>query len=120
MKIFLPVLLAVILVGCVTKLTPEQEAAVDWGAYPTNYEQITTNYFSRTLIDPESARYEIAAPFKGYSHKAPITGGKPKNFGYVVDVHVNAKNRMGGYTGSQHYQLIIKDGTVIQFDPIFP
>jgi len=54
---------------------------------------------SQTLIDPYSAVYDNwRGPSKGYMSSI---GGK--YFGYRICVDVNAKNRMGGYTGRHTY-----------------
>lgn len=105
-----------LIMGCATttKLTPEQEATADYGQYPTNYEQIVKDYFSRSLFDPYSAHYRIGTPYKGYSNKAPIMGGGVDQFGYLIDVGINAKNRYGGYVGEEQYRLLIRNGQVIQ------
>jgi hypothetical protein len=86
------------LVGCAV---PQAELAdADYGTYPTNYESRIRNYFEMSLIDPESARYRFGEPYKGAVYKGLVNGGGWQ-FGYGVDCTVNAKNRMGGYTGQQ-------------------
>ena len=100
------------LTGCAAP-TPEQEAAADCGEYPTNYEDIVKNYFSRILFDPYSAHYDIGLPQKGYTRKPPILGGGLDKYGYMVQVGVNAKNRFGAYVGEEKYQFLINNGVVI-------
>lgn len=109
-------LLAAILfiTGCATtKLTPAQEAAADYGEYPTNYEEIVKEYFNSSLVDPYSAHYRIGTPQKGFSAKRPILGGGVDKFGYIVDVAINAKNRFGGYVGERPYRVLIRNGQVV-------
>lgn len=108
-------LLCILLAGCASsaKITPEQLAAADYGQYPSNYEELVKNYFSTRLKDPYSAVYEITAPIKGYTRKAPIVGGGVENFGYVVSLSVNAKGGFGGYVGAKRYRLFIRDGVVL-------
>ena len=43
----------------------------------------------------------------------PFGYEKKEYFGYKVCLYVNAKNRMGGYTGRLLHFLMIKNGTVI-------
>ena len=44
---------------------------------------------------------------KGYAH---VPNDAPKlTFGYIVDVNINAKNRMGGYTGEGEYTFLVKN-----------
>lgn len=103
------------IIGCATtKLSPAQEAAADYGEYPVNYEEIVKSYFERSLFDPYSAHYRIGTPYKGFSSKPPILGGGPDKFGYLVDVGINAKNRVGGYVGEKKFRVLIKNGQVVQ------
>jgi hypothetical protein len=91
------------------KPTQEQIINADYGKYPDNYKEITTEFISRRLVDPYSA---VFSDWKG-----PTGGwyGNYRNllFGHRVCVSVNAKNRMGGYTGSSLFFVLIKNGQVI-------
>ena len=108
------IVVAYLVVGCasVAKITPEQKASADYGAYPDNYQQLIKEYFEVRLFDPYSAKYKFSEPIKGYTRKAPVIGGGVHEFGYVVIVWVNAKNRMGGYVGLKRYSMFIKNGQV--------
>ena len=116
-------ILLMIFNGCATtKLTQKQLQLIenaDYGEYPTDYEKIVKDYFSRFLFDPYSAVYRIGQPYKGYLGKPPILGGGPDKFGYLVDVSVNAKNRYGGYVGERQYSVLILNGQVIGQYPTF-
>ena len=103
-----------LVIGCasVVKITPEQKVNADYGDYPDNYQQLIKEYFEARLFDPYSAKYNYSKPIKGYTRKAPVLGGGVHEFGYVVIVWVNAKNRMGGYVGSKRYSMFIKNGQV--------
>ena len=96
--------------GCagMQKPTPDQLANADYGSYPANYKEISTQYISNVLIDPYSA---VFSDWKG-----PSTGWyrdyKGTFFGYRVCVFVNAKNRMGGYAGRKLHYLIINNDRV--------
>ena len=105
------VLLSVLVsTGCaMNHPTPEQIATASYGQYPDNYQEIIQSYMSSILFDPTSVMYsEWRGPSKGYFQD----DGKAV-FGYRVCVEVNAKNRMGGYTGWQVQFFMIKDGRVI-------
>lgn len=104
-----------LITGCATtKLTPEQAAKADYGEYPSDYQKIVEDHFSHSLFDPYSAHYRFEKPYQGFSTKAPIVGGGPDKFGWLVEVGVNAKNRLGGYVGEKQFRLLIKNGRVIQ------
>jgi hypothetical protein len=115
-KFIFPFLAALVLVlsGCATLPTQEELANADYGEYPFEYEEIVKAYFGTILIDPYSAHYMITVPVSGYFTKPPILGGGLEAFGYKVDAYVNSKNRMGGYTGTRKYQVLIKNGVVIK------
>ena len=115
-----PIALAVVfmmalLAGCATtKLTSEQAAKADYGEFPTEYDKVIKEHFSRSLFDPYSAHYRIGFPTQGFSTKAPIVGGGPDQYGYLVNVAINAKNKFGGYVGEKQFRVLIRDGRVIR------
>lgn len=82
------------------------------GAYPTNYQEIITNWLQTVLVDPASAQIEwISGPKPGTlpekKHGDPL-------FGYLVELKINSRNRFGAYTGMQKHTILIKDGQVIK------
>lgn len=110
-------LVAVVLLfslGCagMQKPTPEQLANANYGSFPTNYKEITTQIISTMLIDPYSAVFsDWRGPSKGWYRNY-----KGAFFGYRVCVFVNAKNRVGGYTGRKLHFAMIKDDRVVVHD----
>ena len=116
------VLLSMFLFGCaVAKPTPEQMRAAEYGLFPTNYKELVTQHITSRLIDPESAKFsDWIGPSQGWYGRYmsidplnPFGYEKKEYFGYKVCLYVNAKNRMGGYTGRLLHFLMIKNGTVI-------
>ena len=103
-----------ILVGCATPSMEEMSNA-DYGPYPTEYEQAVKNVMNQQLKDPDSAKYQFDVPRKGWYCNAAYRGqwGSKKVYGYIVAVQVNAKNSFGGYTGSEQYYFMIRDGRVL-------
>ena len=105
--------------GCAAiPISHDQLENIDCGPYPENYEQIVKSYFEMKLFDPFSVQYKFDQPYKGYTRKAPIVGGGLDEFGYILTIWVNAKNRMGGYVGWKRRILLIRNGEVIT--EIFP
>ena len=99
--------------ACGTPISQSELEDADYGAYPTNYQEIATAWFEESLRDPFSAQYRWEGePQPGYHREAPITGGDVVEFGYIVYVDVNAKNGFGAYTGWEEYRLFIRDGEV--------
>lgn len=94
-------------------LGPEELANVEWGPYPEDFESRTKTYMDGKLKDPSSAKYRFEnPPYKAYVRKAPIQGGKPFAYGYMVDFWVNARNGFGGYTGDKFYRVLISGDLV--------
>lgn len=72
----------------------------DYGPVPTNYKESISELMEIVLIDPESVRYsnwlspqQAIIPESYMSPKAVL--------GWQVNVFVNSRNRMGGYTGAK-------------------
>jgi hypothetical protein len=109
------------LTGCATSppIVPAAELqGADYGAYPKDYKKVVEDYYSPSLKDPYSAHYAFPdKPIKGYTRTAPVAGGKPRNFGYVITACVNAKNGFGAYTGDHCDRLLIRNGVVLEQIP---
>lgn len=89
------VVAALALSSCVgSPPTREEIAVADFGERPANPEPAIRAYFDRVLKDPESARYELGGPVKGYYGKtlSNIAGPRDIKFGWLVPAGVNAKN----------------------------
>lgn len=111
MNVLLSFVLA-FLFGCAVGPSPEEIGYAYYGDYPTEYKEITTKYILGNLVDPDSAKfYEWVSPKKGwYVYRGETL------FGYQACVFVNARNRMGGYTGQKLHYVMIKDGRVMVHD----
>jgi hypothetical protein len=107
----LVVLLFLVQSGCVTHVTPEQVASADYGTLTASYKDAIQNYMETKLYDPESARYRwTGEPVRGYAY---VQGAfKPPEFGYLVQVNINAKNRLGGYVGAKPFTFLVRNDTV--------
>lgn len=111
MKIsLLAIVLLVSLTGCIhTLATPEQIARADYGTLSPSYQRIIEESMYGVLFDPYSAHYRyFGEPVKGCAIVS--VGGDPV-FGYMVTVGINAKNRLGGYTGEDTYTFLVRNGT---------
>ena len=102
------VLLLIMLAGCAMKPTPEQMANADYGSYPSGYQELIKEYYSKQLFDPYSAVYTFGTPQRAWN------GFGGHNFGYGVCGTLNAKNRMGGYVGAQTFYFLLKNGLIIK------
>ena len=100
--------------GCVTMPTQEEIAAFDYGTSLTiDHEKVIKEHFENVLFDPYSAHYNIEAPQKYWYKESPLLGNKIYA-GYMVFAKVNAKNRMGGYTGMKEYGFLFKNNQIIK------
>ena len=119
MKKFLVILLACLaLSGCATMPTREEIAKIDYGApISIDYEQAIKQYCSNTLFDPYSAVYEFSPPQQYWVKQPPMLGGGLIS-GYMVFVNINAKNKMGGYTGTKRWGFLFRNNSISRvFDP---
>ena len=101
---------AILLISaCADPQQNQNSLTSDWGPYPENYQDIIKNYMQNRLFDPESALYNwYGLPFPARSSSY----GNIK-YGYQMKVGINAKNRMGGYTGEQIYYFFINNAIVV-------
>lgn len=101
---------AIFLSSCATVPTEDQIDTADYGSYPSNYQTAIMNSMNAILFDPYSAVYRFGTPYKGYAY---VNGSlKPPVFGYLVNVGINAKNRMGGYVGEKPHTFFFKDDSL--------
>lgn len=112
---FALLLTTIALAGCLTANPPKPEevSAAEYGTKPSTTEMVSAvkNYMSKRLIDPYSAVYECSTPSKSW-----VIGGSGSEgnvefnrtyFGYFSNCTINAKNKLGGYTGSKEYYFMI-------------
>lgn len=111
MKILMAVVSLLLLTGCVhTLATPEQIAQADYGTLSPGYKDAIENSMATVLFDPYSAHYRyLGDPVRGCA--IVEVGGRPV-FGYIVDVGINAKNRMGGYVGEDKFTFLVRNEAV--------
>lgn len=97
--------------SCARQPTRLEISNADYGLYPINFKKIIKESMEKSLFDPYSAVYSNwNGPIKGY------TGGNfiKTEFGFMVCVNINAKNRMGAYTGSQNFYFLIKSNIIVK------
>lgn len=111
--IILTLLIVIVLIsGCGLKSpSPQDLANAYYGPFPDNYENIVKTFMQTQLFDPFTAVYN----FEGSPTKAWQNNFGNIFYGYGGIVGINAKNRLGGYTGFKRHIYIIKYGQVIHF-----
>jgi len=85
-----------------------EASAPDWALFRRNSE---TSLRAR-LIDPDSARIEWPYGFT-YGTWKPILSKRVE--GYWTCGSINARNRMGGYTGSTSFVVVLDPNGLVQF-----
>ncbi len=111
---------AALLLACVAcqggPPTAEELNAADFGAMPAEPEPAIRSHFDQTLKDPESARYQVGNPVKGYYGKTTnnLAGPRDVKFGWLVPTKVNAKNGFGGYTGWHLYHCWFRGESLVR------
>jgi hypothetical protein len=101
-----------VLAGCASGGYPTQEqlASNTFAECPREYQAAIQARLSANLIDPESARFRFSTPRK-YVYSG--------QFGQIVAVGLNAKNRFGGYVGEQvHEFMCFPDGSLREINEI--
>lgn len=104
----------VLLAGCGLKQPTQQEiSSAYYGPEPKSFEETIKSYHKYSLFDPMSAVYEFPVP--------PVAGWMNVygniEYGWIIIYTLNAKNRMGAYTGFQAQQALIRNGKVIAHGP---
>lgn len=91
--------------------TKEEIENADYGEFPTNYKELVKTYMQTLLFDPYSAHYRYTLePMK---HVIEASTKEETIYCYYVMVYINAKNRMGGYTGEKSYFFFIRNNIII-------
>jgi len=105
-----------LLTGCLASApTKEDFLSADYGQpmEQAQCELLAVQVIDSILIDPSSAQYSFTKCQTGGMGSVPVMGLE-KEFGYIMDVIVNAKNRFGGYVGRKNYGFLFKNGVVIR------
>ena len=107
--------------GCQLTMPPAQLVDVEHYGPPIwqyKAEGIVRRYMRRALYDPWTARYRFGFVHRGYLVDSIVY---KMHYGYVLRVHVDAKNRDGEYTGELLYVFLIRDGRIVakKWPPIY-
>jgi len=87
-------------------------AKVEYGPAPNwvRYKELGESAIRAMLLDPESARFTWTY---GYRRDGFQPFATHKRYGYATCGYVNAKNRMGGYTGQTAFVVVIDYDRVV-------
>lgn len=117
MKRIIVLLFVLLLAACVTPPTQSEQATADYGTPITQADaqaQAKQEYFDKYLKDPSSAQYQWGQVKQAWYGVGIMANGNGNvDYGYVLDVNVNAKNSFGGYTGFITYRFMFHSGQII-------
>ena len=103
---------AILLAGCQSQpLSREEQAALDYGPRPEDYEKIVRDYLRIRLMEPDFALIEFKAGPKPLYQKESLL--RERQYGWAACVLINDKDRRGAYEGSYPMVLYIRDGKVV-------
>lgn len=83
----------------------------NYGPAPVNVEQLVRSYYAANLVDPGSVIYDSISPAQAYY--LPDWASGTTIYGWRTCVRLNAKNRMGGYTGASTEALFFRGQQVV-------
>ena len=107
----LMVMCCIMVIGCGGKQLTNAEGAAQFGPLPENYQMLVRQAIPGYLIDPMSAMVDFNSRGLLQAPYAVDTGDNRS--GWRVWCWVNARNRMGGYTGDKPWSCIIRNGQVV-------
>lgn len=94
---------AALVAACAQAVEPRNASTL--GARPSDPEAAIRSYMELRLIDPRSAMYrKVGGPVPGHA-KPPLIDGGARVHGWSYCYLVNARNRLGGYTGWQPWHF---------------
>lgn len=116
MKSLWLVWISLIIAGCSFAPTREAIQRADYGEKPndTFAHTVIKESLVKSLIDPDSLKLGCAESKKGWLRGPGLSS--PHNYGWVIYCEVNAKNRLGGYTGAKPYVYLFRGNQVIATD----
>jgi hypothetical protein len=103
-----------IMAGCVSGPSAREVADANYGPLPSiNYREVIRDHMDPTFFDWRSAQYKFTEPYPGWLRDPEELGGTVQ-FGYKVDVLINAKGAKGKYIGFEPYTFLFKDNQLIR------
>ncbi len=110
-KILIVCSLILLILACSRSLKQagERTGPIDYGSFPTNYEQIIKDVINPSLAEPSSAIYNLSTPQKGRN-----TMNGDVVYGWNICGTVNSKSLFGEYAGPRPIYAMINNDKVIR------
>ena len=106
------------LISCTSvPVTQELINSADFGERPTEAMMVSIikeQVNSGTYYDPDSAKIKCTTPRKGWSRRTRAI--ESVRYGFLTTCSINAKNRLGGYTGYKDQHINYNDGHIVRYD----
>lgn len=91
---------------------PSDRAA--YGPPPKHAVSLVKKHFARVLRYPDSTRFKIGRPERGYMNKGILRGGGVAWQGWLVDVDVETVQGLTKHRAAKSYVVRIRDGDIIE------
>ena len=115
-KTLVAILILATICGCAEpgRREVQEVADADYGApLSIDYRGAIREHMDALFFDWKTAQYKFTKPYTSWFRDEPELGGKI-NFGYRIDVLINAKNSKGKYIGFEPYTFLFRDNLLIR------
>ena len=100
--------------GCAEAPARREVADADYGPpLSIDYREAIRDHMDPLFFYWRTAQYKFTEPYTGWFRDEPELGGQI-NYGYKIDVLINAKNWQGKYIGFEPYTFLFRDNLLIR------
>jgi hypothetical protein len=100
--------------GCAEGPARREVADADYGPpLSIDYREAIREHMATLFFYRKTAQYKFTEPYTGWFRDEPELGGEI-NYGYKIDVLINAKNSEGKYIGFEPYTFLFRNNLLIR------
>ena len=108
------IVLVGLIAGCAQVPSPRETADADYGApLSINYREAIREHMDPTFFYWQTAQYRFGKPYPGWFQDPEELGGEIQ-YGYKVDVLINARKSDGKYIGFEPYMFLFRNNMLIR------
>jgi hypothetical protein len=113
-KRLVTIIMLAMICGCAEGPARREVADADYGPpLSIDYREAIREHMDALFFYWKTAQYKFTKPYTGGFRDEPELGGKI-NYGYMIDVLINAKNSKGKYIGFEPYTFLFRDNLLIR------
>jgi len=113
-KRLVAIIILAMMCGCAEGPTGREVADADYGPpLSIDYREAIREHMDALFFYWKTAQYKFTEPYPGWFRDEPELGGEI-NYGYKIDVLINAKNAKGKYIGFEPYTFLFRDNLLIR------